>query len=552
MERRQFLSFTSEAKKSPTNIKVVNRGLSTGIEKYTGSWGKAEVKHLLGRTLFGYKTSEISSFVSKGLDTAIADLLTASPKSPNPPINGYSSTDANVPLGDTWVNAPLDFDFNPQRMVSFKNWWVGLMLNQEPNIQEKMVMFWHNHFATQTDTIVDSRIVYKHHSMLRTDALGNFRTLVKDVTLDAGMLIYLNGHLNTKYAPDENYARELQELFCMGKGPDSKYTEDDVKAAARVLTGWALSHSLASFSVYFDAARHDTTDKTFSSFYNNTKITGRSGTNAGNLELDDLLDMIFSVNEVSKFICRKLYTFFVYYEIDQDTETNVIAPLAKVFRDNNYEIKPVLETLLKSAHFFDMANRGCVIKTPLDHVVGYARQTELALPTISNGAMTLYDHWTLWFYYAAIIGQNIGDPPNVAGWQAWYQAPQFHEIWINSDSLPKRNQFSDYILAAGYDKSGYISKVDVLAVADRFSNPSNANQLVADALEFFLPMEASADLKAAMKAVLLPGGIPDYNWTDAWNTWKSTPGNTTNKKNVEFLLISMFKAIMNLSEYQLS
>jgi uncharacterized protein (DUF1800 family) len=366
------------------------------------------------------------------------------------------------------------------------------------------------------------------------------------------MLIYLNGHLNTKYAPDENYARELQELFCMGKGPDSKYTEDDVKAAARVLTGWALSHSLASFSVYFDAARHDTTDKTFSSFYNNTKITGRSVTNAGNLELDDLLDMIFSVNEVSKFICRKLYTFFVYYEIDQDTETNVIAPLAKVFRDNNYEIKPVLETLLKSAHFFDMANRGCVIKTPLDHVVGFARQTELPLPTISNGAMTLYDHWTLWFYYAAIIGQNIGDPPNVAGWQAWYQAPQFHEIWINSDSLPKRNQFSDYILAAGYDKSGYVSKVDVLAVADRFSNPSNANQLVADALEFFLPMEASADLKAAMKAVLLPGGIPDYNWTDAWNTWKSTPGNTANKKNLEFLLISMFKAIMNLSEYQLS
>lgn len=553
MDRREFLSLgQKQMAAAPTGTKGVNRRTSTGIEKYSGSWTANEVKHLLARTLFGYKKSELDAFLAKGLDTAVADLLTVGNQNPSPPLNNYSNADPNVPLGQTWVGANFDATWNGERVQSFKYWWMGLLINQEPNILEKMVLFWHNHFATETDTIQDSRVVYAHHALLRAKAMGSFKSLVKDVTEDAGMLIYLNGAYNTKQAPDENYARELQELFCLGKGPDSKYTEDDVKAAARVLTGWRVSRGTNPVTVSFDSTKHDSTDKQFSSFYSNTLIAGKTGASAGNDELDALLDMIFAVDEVSKFLCRKLYRFFVYYDIDSDTETNVIAPLAKIFRDNNFEIKPVLEALFKSAHFYDMANRGCVIKTPLDHVVGFARQTELLFPTLTNGVAAVYDHWLLYEYYAGIIGLDLGDPPNVAGWQAWYQNPQFHEIWINSDSLPKRNQFSDYYLAAGYNKSGFKVKADVLAMADRFSNPGNADQLVADALAFFLPMDASVDLKASMKAVLLPGGIPDYNWTDAWNKWKNTPGDTTNKTNVEYLLILLFKGIMNLSEYQLS
>lgn len=552
MDRREFLSLKTKTTAAPAGIRATSRRTSTGLEAYTGSWGTAEVKHLLGRTLFGYKLGEINSFVSKGMDTAVADLLKPGNQSPAGPLNNYSNSDPNVPLGQTWVGAPFDVTWNGQRIQSFKTWWAGIILNQQPSILEKMVLFWHNHFATETDTIQDSRSVYDHHVMLRSMALGNFKNLVKAVTIDAGMLIYLNGASNTKQAPDENYGRELQELFCMGKGPNSQYTEDDVKAAARVLTGWRVLRNSNPVAVAFDSTKHDTTDKLFSSFYNNTTIAGKSGASAGSDELDAMLDMMFAVDELSKFICRKLYRFFVYYDIDTDTETNVIEPLAKVFRDNNFEIKPVLETLLKSAHFYDMANRGCVIKTPLDHVVGFARQCELVFPTISNGVETVYDHWVLFWYYAGIIGQDLGDPPNVAGWQAWYQKPQFYEIWINSDSLPKRNQFSDFYLAAGYNKTGFKVKADILTMADRFSNPGNADQLVADALEFFLPMEATADLKASMKAVLLPGGIPDYNWTDAWNKWKNTPGDLTNKTNVEYLLTLLFKGIMNLSEYQLS
>lgn len=552
MDRRSFISLKPETAASPAGIKVANRRTSTGLAKYSGSWTKAEVKHLLNRTLFGYKISEIESFLSKGLDTAVYDLLNTSKTAPAPPVNNYSQSDPGVPFGQTWVNAIPDGNFNGQRNQSFKTWWAGLLINQEPTILEKMNLFWHNHFATETETIFDPRIIYTHHAMLRAGAMGNFKTLVKNVTIDAGMLIYLNGALNTKAAPDENYSRELQELFCLGKGPDSKYTEDDVKAAARVLTGWRVNRGSNPVTVSFDATKHDTADKTFSGFYSGQTIVGRTGPTAGDAELTDLLNMIFAQSEVAKFICRKLYKYFVYYEIDAATETDIIAPLADHFRNNSYEIKPVLEKLLLSEHFYDMANRGCVIKTPLDHVIGFARQTELVFPTISNGVNVQYDHWLLFQYYAAIIGLNLADPPNVAGWQAWYQKPQYYEIWINSDSLPKRNQFSDFYLAAGYNKSGYLTKANVLEMADRFSKPSDPNQLIADALEFFLPMPATTDLKAAMKTILLPGGIPDYNWTDAWNLWKTNPSNTTNKKNLEYLLILTFKAIMNLSEYQLS
>jgi uncharacterized protein (DUF1800 family) len=188
------------------------------------------------------------------------------------------------------------------------------------------------------------------------------------------MLYYLNGRLNTKRAPDENYARELQELFTLGKGSGSKYTEDDVKQTARVLTGFTINPTTSPFSTSFVSANHDTGDKTFSSFYGNTVIKGRTGINAGMDELKDLLDMIFNVEEVSKFICRRLYKYFVYYELDSTIETNVIEPLAKVFRDNGYEIKPVLKTLFESEHFYDVWNRGAMIKDPLSHTVGYLRQ----------------------------------------------------------------------------------------------------------------------------------------------------------------------------------
>ena len=382
---------------------------STGLTPYAGTFGTAELVHLLKRTLFGVKKADLEAFKNQTLSQVVATLLTAAP-TPAPPINTYNdstATDPNVPAGQTWVNAPYgDGTINARRYVSFKAWWTGLMLNQNRSITEKMALFWHNHFATETVDITDARFVYKHHALLRSLSLGNFKTLVKEVTLDPAMLRYLNGYLNTKTAPDENYARELQELFTLGKGPGSQYTEDDVKAAARVLTGYRTDAN--TISAYFDPTRHDTGIKQFSSFYGNAVITGKTGAQGAG-ELDELLNMIFSKDEVSKYLCRKLYRFFVYYDIDEATEANVITPMANIFRQNNYEIKPVLEALFKSEHFFDVLNRGCVIKSPIDFLVGHCREFGVVFPDPASDASSAYLMWDYIRNFATTLQQNLGD-----------------------------------------------------------------------------------------------------------------------------------------------
>ncbi|HEX8331438.1 MAG TPA: DUF1800 domain-containing protein, partial [Segetibacter sp.] len=459
--------------------------------------------------------------------------------------------DTNIVAGTTWVNDPNnDGTIAGRRRASFKKWWVGNQLNQDRSIREKMTLFWHNHFSTETNDIGNAQYIYKHHSLLRGNALGNFKTLVKAVTIDPAMLVYLNGQLNTASAPDENYGRELQELFCCGKGPGSLYTESDVKEAAKVLTGWR--NNSTTISSYFDAARHNTTNKQFSSFYNNTVITGRTGATAGNTELDDLLNMIFSVQEVSKYICRRLYRWFVYYQIDSAVETNVIEPLAALLRSSNYEVKPVLNLLLKSEHFFDVLNQGCQIKSPIDKIIGLSREFNIQF----QPATDYVSNYGLWNYYVSQMTnmqQNIGDPPDVSGWKAYYQEPQFYEIWINSDTLPKRNQFTDVMVATGYTFSGKKIMIDVIAFAKTLSDPSDPNVLINDALQILYRIPLTASTRNQIKTdILLVGQSTDYYWTEAWTQHINNPANTANATLVRNRLRDLFKYLMNLAEYQLA
>ncbi len=176
------------------------------------------------------------------------------------------------------------------------------------------------------------------------------------------MLVYLNGQLNQAVAPDEIMDENCRSSSAVVRG-GSQYTEGDVKEAARVLTGWR--NNANTISSFYDNNRHDKKNKQFSSFYNNTIITGKNGPTAGEEELDELLNMIFATNEVAEYMCRRLYRWFVYYDIDEMVENNIIKPLAVLFRNANYEVAPVLRTLLMSEHFFDILSRGCLIKVRL-------------------------------------------------------------------------------------------------------------------------------------------------------------------------------------------
>ncbi len=576
MDRRDFLTAGKAKKAAP--VKTVpasserissagsigsspTRTLS-GINPYTGPWTTNEVIHLLKRTMFGAKKADVDFFSAMSMNQAVDSLLNISPAqlTPLPPVKSYASSttpgdpDIAIAAGQTWVNTNtndggVDFD----RVLTFKNWWLGQMVNQERNVLEKMTLMWHNHFATETNVINRAIWCYQNNQVLRRNAVGNFKQFAREMTLNTGMLFYQNGYLNTNQAPDENYARELQELFTVGKGIDNAtqaFAEADVKAAAKVLTGWQINPN--NNTSFFNANRHDSTSKTFSAFYNNTVITGRTGPTAGDLELNDLLNMLFAVNDVSMHICRKLYRWFVYYEIDAAAEANVIAPLAQIFRTNNYEIKPVLETLLKSEHFFDVLNQGCLIKSPIDFLSGLCREFSVQFPApadyVGNNNMFLVLN-----FISTTFQQYIGDPPNVAGWPAYYQQPQFYELWINSDTYPKRSQFSDQMLLTGYTRNGKNIRIDPTIFAKSLPNPGDPNALVSDSITYLFRLtltQASRD--QLKKDIVLGGQTSDFYWTNAWNAWIANPNDMTNATIVRTKLRDLYQYLMKLAEYQLA
>ncbi len=550
MDRRTFLTGAKE-KRNNQSFRTLS-----GITSYTGVWSTDEIIHLLKRTMFGAKKSDIDFFSTMTMEQSVDYLLNVSSLqiAPSPPIKNYSPTeDLAVAVGETWVYTnPTESGVMGERRSSLKSWWVGQMINQERNILEKLTLMWHNHFVIEMEMVGNAIYCYQNNAILRKNALGNFKQFVKDITLDTGMLKYLNNYLNTKSAPDENYARELQELFTIGKGFDNAtppYSEDDVKNAAKVLTGWMIDD--VNNTYFFKSTRHDTTNKQFSAYYNNTIISGRT-LQDGALELDDLLTMIFNKEDVSLNICRKIYRWFVYYDIDAATELNVIEPLAQIFRTSNYEIKPVLLALFKSEHFFDVVNRGCLIKSPVDVVVALCREFNVVFPDVTDFDAN-YKMWDWLHSCCTSLQQEPGDPPNVAGWPAYYQTPQFHQIWINSDTLPKRNIFCDTMISSGYTKNGTTIVIDATAFTATLTDPANPNALINDAITFLLRIPISQTSKDQLKTdILLGGQATDDYWTTAWNTFIINPGNATNTNIVKTKLKNLYQYILRLPEYQLA
>ncbi|HTI11553.1 MAG TPA: DUF1800 domain-containing protein [Puia sp.] len=529
--------------------------VTSGIKRYKGKWGPDQAAHLLKRTLFGVKKEDLDSFSKKSLKKAVRELIYTDYPFPDLPLNNYNDdkyTDPEIPAGETWVSS-LKYDGmnNGRRKNSFKSWWMGLMIHQDRSIREKMVLFWHNHFVTESNTVDNALFCYQYNVLLRRHALGNFKEFVKAMTVEPAMLRYLNGYANTRKAPDENYGRELQELFTIGKGPGSHYTEEDVKAAARVLTGYTLQYK--TFTSSFDPNRHDEGDKQFSAFYDHRLIKGIKGKEA-RAELDELLDMIFAREEVSRFICRKLYRFFVYHTIDETTEKNVIEPLATLFRKKDYEIRPVLEVLFESRHFFDPANYGSMIKSPLDFTVGLCREFDLIFPAGADYP-DQYGFWEQIRNQAAGLQQNIGDPPNVAGWQAYYQEPEFDKLWISSDTLPRRNQFTDRMIGAGLSRKDKKLFIDPIAFASGLSNPEDPDQLIIDAVRALYRVELPAEQLRLIKTNILLSGLvgmtSDHYWTAAWLSCRDNPADKNNRTIVTTRLKALLKHLMDLPEYQL-
>ncbi len=521
--------------------------LSYSLAPVSGVLKQEDLLHLLRRTLFGAGHRELTYFKNKTVEQCLDILLKQSPAAPAPLQDDPDIQDALVPDGSSWVNAPYENeDMDKRRRTYLKAWWMGQIINRDYSLSEKMTLFWHNHYVTQLEIVKDSRYGYRYVTMLRAHALGNFKQLVREGATNVAMLVYLNGNNNSKGAPNENFSRELMELFTLGKAPDVHYTEADVKAAARVLSGWKDDRE--SITEKFYPELHDTADKQFSPYFNNEIIKGRSGAD-GAKEIDALLAMIFKRKETAGFVCRNLYRWFVTAHIDEQAESKIIQPLAQIFIQHHFEIAPVLRALLGSEHFFDAAFRGCIVKNPVEFFVGATKQFAIVFPE-----STIETHlcWAHYYFNIGGLSMSIGDPPSVAGWLAYYQAPKYHQWWINSYTLGFRMKIAESLyLAEGTNCNGPKIKFDYLRFALAFKNGGDVNKLVDESLTVLCAVKISDHAKNKLKAILLKNLKSEKDWSDLWSKLSATPNDASVKEDVSNRLRLFFGGIMNMPEYQM-
>jgi uncharacterized protein (DUF1800 family) len=538
MNRRTFLSsVTASADRAhPEPEQLLTEPPS--LEPYDGAWDRAAALHLLRRTIVAPSRSEVDEALAGTLDGLIDRLTHDDTPIPGPP--RY--------VGE-WMNAELiawdsgRVDVATSFFDELRRWWFGLMVNGAISLRERMTLFWHNHFANNATLVSDARFMYMQNQLFRRNALGNFREMVRAVTLDKAMLEFLNGKGSTRGYSNENYARELQELFTIGiadNDGNANYTQRDIVAASLALTGWdwlGLNGAVTSNLL----TGHDPSDK---QFYGETI----AGNGDGGVELDRLLDLIFAKEETARYVIRKIYRFFVYTDaaltpvrpIDAEVERNVIAPLAADFRASNWEIGAVLRRLLRSRHFFDPGLMGGMIKSPVDLFAGLLRSTRTAALAGDQGDYAMQIAQSV----AKDLGQDLFHPPGVQGWQ-------FHRSWVGTTTLPERNRATDAftfgmavtitdrlnpLFSGPIERKGSFG-IDLLAFAKGFPSFTDPHQLVADIAAHMLAYPASAALLARLEQEMV--GDRGYEWNDIGDELRAAK------------LQAMVRVLMRSANYQL-
>lgn len=528
--------------------------LNTGLEPFAGEWTFEQAAHLLRRATFGPTLDQIKEATANGLEATVEQLF-ADIDLPSPPINYDEDQDPYVQIGQTWINSPYNDNKNvkPYRWRSLRAWIMMNIMDEGISIREKLTLFWHNHFAV--NNVNDPRFIYRYLNLIRSNAWGNFRDLVKNMTIEPAMLRFLNGNQNTESAPNENYARELLELFTIGKGPlagpddYTNFTELDVLEIARVLTGWrdrgfSTKNPETPIEPYYTNSRHDITTKILSHRFDNKVVSNQAET-----EYSALVDIIFEKKEVARYISRKLYRWFIYYKIDDNAEVNMIEPMADMLVENGYEIKPVLQTLLRSEHFFDILSVGPMIKNPVDFAISPLKQMQVSLP---KDNLNLYYTIMVKFYGAIkLMEMDYINPPEVAGWKAYYQEPQFYRTWINATTLQQRMGYTTKIINNGYTTQGERTSINPLEVVKLVDNAEDPNILIDTLASMWFPKPITDSQKVALKEILIPG-LPDFEWTVEYGQYAAEPENEDLKDAVNSKLQDLIEAMMSMAEYYLS
>ncbi|MBK8921256.1 MAG: DUF1800 domain-containing protein [Saprospirales bacterium] len=465
-------------------------------------WNSRRVAHLYRRLGFGATRQQIEQGLQMDPSDLVDQLLDAAAALPPPAPPAWANWTTATYAGN---NALVD-----AHRQELRNRWYSDMLDE--GVRAKMAFFWHNHFVTELLVYGCNAYMWSYYALLHQYAFGNFRDFVLEMGKNPAMLVYLNGNVNEAGEPNENYARELMELFTMGEG--NGYTQFDVVEMARSLTGWKASFNDCT-PPFFDPGKFDNNPKTLFGV-------------TGNFDFTSAHQSIFSERpvQVSRFITGKIYRHFVF----EQEESYVINDLSATFRDNNWELLPVLKQLFKSEHFFEERFLTARMKSPLETLIPVLK--------IAGASSTVHVPPAWWndiAFWSDRLGQVIFGPPNVAGW------PE-HRSWINESTLVSRWNYAALVSALVLQNAALRENLRDLAIA--LTGNSKDPALITAALVEFVLGQALDPIYSHAAVEYFKASIPEGYFTDgSWNlSWDEVP----------YQIDNLWKYLFKLPEFQLN
>lgn len=423
------------------------------------SWTLIEAAHLLNRAGFGGSPDEIKNFHSLGRSKAVDSLLSVKDEPDAFPLPAWAEEENALEnqrerLAQRREMQKSSRGLTPEaaekiRREAFKKiqqedrqhaleaqaWWFRRMTKTRAPLREKMTLFWHDHFATSIQKVKQPVLLVYQNELFRSHAFGSFKDLTQAILMDPAMMLYLDTQNSQKGKPNENFAREVMELFTLGEG---NYTEQDIREAARAFTGYQLNR--ANGKVTHNRRQWDETPKT---------IFGKTGPYTG----ADVINLIFEKPGVATFMARKIWEYFVY---DNPPDT-VVAPLAETLRSNGYQIAPLLREIFMSREFYATASVRSQIKSPVQFIIQLLKQLEIDNPPAGFPVIAQQQ-----------LGQVLFMPPNVAGWD-WGQA------WINTNTLLTRYNLAGFI-TKGAEEDGNPMEMERAKIKGMAKAPKRAGR----------------------------------------------------------------------------
>ena len=473
-----------------------------------------EAAHLIRRMGFGGSPQEIDGLVARGREGAVDFLI------------NYAQVDNHAM--DDLIARSFDFsnpiDFTKLNRSELERWWFTRMVHTRRPFEEKMTLFWHNHFATAASKVLDI-FMYVQNRKLRDHSLDRFDTLLKVVSEDAAMLIWLDGIQNVKGSPNENFARELQELFTMGITDvvtgEANYTEDDVKEIARAFTGGKIRFARGSadpfaFEFFVNPAEHDNTAKT---------VYGATA----NYSADDIITIVSARRSTARYLVKKLFDFFVYPITSSSADRQTVEKFANIYLSSNHSIRELVRAIFVSDEFYSDRARFALVKQPAELIVGAIRM----LGALYNpGNYEPRNQSNILAALSIFLGQELFNPPDVAGWN-------LNLGWINTATLLNRFTYADLLVIS---RTRDLSAPGLWLSHEQLRRYTKANpkKTVKKFLSVLGPLNVDAKMVRAFS---------DYLRTDdAGNIGTFTPDDLTVDKKVRGLV----HLIMCLSEFQLN